>query len=147
MEIKKAFSAGGVVYKIVDGVPHFLLLNKTDQGWVIPKGTVEAGENMETTALREISEEAGLSKDKLRVVKKLGDLETEFFKDTVEYYKVTAIFLVEDISGAVPSPQAKEAFTEAKYFELDEAFEVLAYQNLRPYLVNAFDYLSVDRQV
>ena len=143
MEIKKAFSAGGVIYKIVSGVPRFLLLNKTGQGWVIPKGTMEPGENVETTALREISEEAGLPKDKLRIVKKLGDLETEFFKDTVEYHKVTTIFLVEDTSTATPSPQAKEAFIEARYFELDGAFEVLAYQNLRPFLVNAFDYLKL----
>ena len=142
MEIKKAFSAGGVIYKMMDGVPHFLLLNKTGQGWVIPKGTIEVGENTEETALREISEETGLPKDKLKIIKKLGDLETEFFKDTIEYHKVTAIFLVEDTSTAVPSPQAKEAFTEAKYFELDEAFEVLAYQNLRPYLINAFDEIK-----
>ena len=57
----EATSCGGVV--IFRG--KILLLYKSYKnrydGWVLPKGTVEKGENHEETALREVKEETGLT--------------------------------------------------------------------------------------
>lgn len=54
--------AGGVVYRVRDGVPQFLLVTarrQTDQ-WVYPKGHVKQGERCEEAAVREVEEEAGV---------------------------------------------------------------------------------------
>ncbi len=40
------------------------------EGWVLPKGTVEAGEDYKTTALREVKEEAGVSASIIKYVGK-----------------------------------------------------------------------------
>ena len=55
----EATSCGGVV--IFRGKILLLYKNIKNkyEGWVLPKGTVEAGENHEETALREVLEESG----------------------------------------------------------------------------------------
>jgi len=58
--------AGGIVYKMSDGKPHYCLVgpqkpvsSKTD--WLFPKGHIEDGEEPWETALREVREESGVS--------------------------------------------------------------------------------------
>lgn len=65
-------SAGGIVYHIdTDGEPRFLLLKRYAVSKkierVAPKGKIEAGESIENAALREISEEAGIPINKMRL--------------------------------------------------------------------------------
>ena len=57
----EATSCGGVV--IFRGKILLLYKNIKNkyEGWVLPKGTVEAGETHEETALREVLEESGSS--------------------------------------------------------------------------------------
>jgi len=53
--------AGGVVYRIEDGVPKYLLIRPTRDNnsvWVLPKGHIESNEEHVTTARREVQEEA-----------------------------------------------------------------------------------------
>ena len=56
----KATSSGGVV--IFRGKILLLYNNYKGRsdGWVLPKGTVEAGESLDETAIREVKEETGL---------------------------------------------------------------------------------------
>ena len=54
-------SCGAAVYRIINGVPRFLLIkNKRSSNWGFPKGHVEQGENKEQTAKREVLEETGI---------------------------------------------------------------------------------------
>ena len=53
-------SAGVVVYKMVDGQIHYLLLRNAKGHWDFPKGKIEQGEDERTAALRELQEEAGI---------------------------------------------------------------------------------------
>jgi 8-oxo-dGTP pyrophosphatase MutT (NUDIX family) len=55
--------AGGVVYRLRDGGPEFLLTTakrRADQ-WVLPKGHIDPGENAEEAAAREVAEETGVT--------------------------------------------------------------------------------------
>ena len=55
-------SAGGVVYRVRDGVMEVVLgQRKGPRTWNLPKGTPVAGESMEEAALREVGEEAGIA--------------------------------------------------------------------------------------
>jgi bis(5'-nucleosidyl)-tetraphosphatase len=53
-------SAGVVMVRALDGVPHFLLL-RVFRYWDFPKGEVEPGEEPLETAVREVAEETGLA--------------------------------------------------------------------------------------
>ena len=89
----EAVSCGGVV--IFRG--KILLLYKKyhnkSEGWVLPKGTVEAGEEHKETAVREVFEESGA---RARIVKYIGTSEYSFTvpEDVVEkevhWYLMTA---------------------------------------------------------
>jgi len=54
--------AGGVVYRITDRGPEFLLVTARRQPgeWVLPKGHIARGERPEDAAVREVAEEAGV---------------------------------------------------------------------------------------
>jgi len=59
-ETENVICAGGLVYRQgAKGYEVLLIKNKGRINWIIPKGHVEPGENLETTALREITEETG----------------------------------------------------------------------------------------
>src|SRR5690606_37487395 len=53
-------SAGGIVFRARDGVPHVLLIRDPYRNWGLPKGHLENGEDEAAAALREVREETGL---------------------------------------------------------------------------------------
>jgi len=66
----EATSCGGVV--IFRGKILLLYKNYKNkyEGWVLPKGTVEEGEEYKETALREVSEETGVSASIIKYIGK-----------------------------------------------------------------------------
>ena len=84
----EATSCGGVV--IFRGKILVLYKNYKNkyEGWVLPKGTVEAGEEYKETALREVKEETGVSAS---IIKYIGKSQYSFNtpQDVVDsgYYK------------------------------------------------------------
>lgn len=53
-------SAGAVLFTLVEGVPHYVLVEEIAGHIGLPKGHVEPGETIAQTALREIREEVGV---------------------------------------------------------------------------------------
>src|SRR5438132_7053946 len=77
--MRRAHSAGGVVFRrpqpdapVAD--IRILLLQHEAGKWMLPKGTIEAGETPEAVALREVAEETGLRN--VRIVQDLGEEHT-----------------------------------------------------------------------
>ncbi len=53
------FSAGAIIYTYIDGIRHYLVLQRED--WLdMPKGHIEKGEDPRSAAVRETREETGL---------------------------------------------------------------------------------------
>ena len=53
--------AGGVVFRQQSGGTRYLVVSSSDQqNWVLPKGHIDPGEDADTTARRELLEEAGI---------------------------------------------------------------------------------------
>ena len=48
-------SAGGVVFRLENGQPMYLLIRDSYHNWGFPKGHLERGELPEAAALREVS--------------------------------------------------------------------------------------------
>ena len=59
--MEREYSAGAVVYTLVEDVPHFALVVERNGDCGLPKGHLEKGEGNPEAALREIREELGLS--------------------------------------------------------------------------------------
>jgi len=61
----EATSAGAILYRDSRGKREYLLLKSRPGDWEFPKGGVEDGEELQQTAIREIGEEAGITRFRL----------------------------------------------------------------------------------
>lgn len=121
-------SSGGIVYRIQGGKVEILLLewlnSKKEKVYVIPKWHIEEGEVAKDAAVREISEEAGLDKKDLEVIKFITKLNYTFtagyLKDNPLIDKDVYLFLVKYNGSQKPKVQKEERFVGYGWFTLDE---------------------------
>ena len=66
----EATSCGGVVIYRGKILTLYKSYKHKYEGWVLPKGTVEKGEDYKTTALREVKEEAGVAANIIKYIGK-----------------------------------------------------------------------------
>ena len=127
-------SAGGVVYRLAEGGPLFLLIRDSYANWGFPKGHLEPGERAEDAALREVREETGLAELSLR-----GAI------DTIDWYfrfrgrlihKACHFFLMET-SQTDTAPQRAEGITACQWIGYEEARTAISYANAREVLRHA----------
>ena len=145
--VKRARSAGGVVFRRDNGAVTVLLLKHSSGKWMLPKGTIEAGETPEGVALREVREEAGISA--VRVVADLGEERYYFFwrAEDVYYDKSVRYFLLEFLGGEEPVPQSEEGFVACEWVALDEAMERIKYKETREVVRRAGAVLQSDAEI
>lgn len=122
-------SAGGVVYrKDGDAIKVVLISVGTARRWQLPKGLVDAGESEKETALREVSEETGLTGS---VVCPIDTIEYWYYGDQdgrkVRFHKVVHFFLIAFGSGSTDDHDHE--VHEARWIPIDEARELLAFKN------------------
>jgi len=127
-------SAGGVVFRLVDGQPRFLLIRDSYRNWGFPKGHVEADEALDGAALREVREETGVEPLALRGAIETIDWYFRFRGRLI--HKVCHFYLMETTSPAT-SPQREEGITACGWFALEAAREKIAYANARDVLERA----------
>lgn len=133
LPIKDAVSAGGVVWrKSPAGVEVVLCGRTADRLWGLPKGTPDAGESIEQTALREVQEETGL-----HVVpgEKLGDIDYWFSSGGVRYHKRVHHWLFQPVGGDLADHDHE--FDAVEWVPLAEAFRTLSHENERRILAEA----------
>jgi 8-oxo-dGTP pyrophosphatase MutT (NUDIX family) len=125
-------SAGGLVQSQTDPELVALISHKNRGGksdWCIPKGHVEAGEELAQTAVREISEETGIEAE---VVEKLGEINYSFKVGPQRIKKTVHHFLLRQVGGEISSDMDPTGeVIEAKWFKLSELDSVLAHENER----------------
>lgn len=128
-------SCGGVV--IFRGKILLLYKNYRNkyEGWVLPKGTVEPGEEYTETALREVREESGVEAS---IVKYVGKSEYSFTipEDTVE--KDVHWYLM-STDSYYSKPQKEEFFVDSGYYKYHEAWHLLKFANEKQILEQAYN--------
>ena len=126
-------SSGAVVVGPGDRI---LLLRRADEDiWCLPKGTVEPGERLEETAVREVREETGL---RVRLLQPLHRVRYSFFwpPGGVNYDKTVVYFLAEATGGRLePEP----GFDEARWVTREEAMRLLHWKNDKAVVARAFE--------
>jgi len=129
-------SSGAVVMKPDRRV---LLLRKRDEGvWCLPKGTMEPGETVEETALREVREETGL---RVRLLRPLKEVRYAYYwpPHRLNYDKRVAYFLAEPIGGRL-WPEAE--FDAARWVSRSEAMKLLSWPNDKDVIARAYGIRS-----
>jgi ADP-ribose pyrophosphatase YjhB (NUDIX family) len=131
---KEETSAGGVVYRIVDGAPLYLLIRDSYRNWGFPKGHVEEGELPDGAALREVSEETCLSDLAVRGLIETIDWHFRFRGKLI--HKVCHFYLMETGETST-SPQRTEGITACRWLPFDAAEDLISYANAREVLRKA----------
>ena len=131
----EATSCGGVV--IFRGKILVLYKNYRNkyEGWVLPKGTVEAGEEFKETALREVKEETGL------------DIQLEDgFRQAVEYFpkpnvkKQVVYFLGQ--AQSLEIKRQKEEISRITWTDIHKAYHMVTFKNDRDLIAQASQRLQ-----
>ena len=139
----EAISCGGVVIfrgKILLLYKNYM--NKSD-GWVLPKGTVEDGEEYTETALREVLEESGVD---ATIMKYIGSSSYRFtIPDDVVEKEVHWYLMIAD--SYYSKPQREEYFVDSGYYKYHEAYHLLKFSNEKQILEKAYaEYQELKRQ-
>lgn len=140
---------GGVVFDKLARDARIVLI-EVDKGrhkqWLLPKGHVHMGEDYETAALREVSEETGIGTDKLRVLAYLGKIDysfppvprTELHRKTVHFFAM----LSETSELKISKMTREEGIASAHWFTMSAAKEVVRYDGNREIIERAEELLD-----
>jgi 8-oxo-dGTP diphosphatase len=127
---RTAYSAGGVIFRVVDRRVEVALIATSRGGrWGLPKGHVNRGETAEAAALREVAEETGLEGE---IVQHLATIEYWFRAGPSRVHKYVDLFLMRYERGDV-RPQEAEV-DDARWVALDEALQMVSFERERDVL-------------
>lgn len=131
----EATSCGGVV--IFRGKLLLLYKNYKNkyEGWVLPKGTVEEGEEYKETAIREVHEESGVDAS---IIKYVGKSQYTFNTPQNTVLKDVHWYLMMSDSY-YSKPQREEFFMDSGYYKFHEAYHMLKFANEKQILERAYN--------
>ncbi|MDY5576260.1 MAG: NUDIX hydrolase [Lachnospiraceae bacterium] len=138
----KATSCGGVVIFRGKILVLYKNIRNKYEGWVLPKGTVEPGEEYKDTALREVREESGVNAS---VIKYIGKSQYNFTtpEDIVEKEVHWYLMMADSYYS---KPQREEYFLDSGYYKYIEAYHLLKFSNEKQILERAYDqYLDLKK--
>ena len=130
-------SSGGVVFRRgASGIDIALISVGKAERWQLPKGIIDPGETLETTALREVREETGVT---ATIVKKIDTIEYWYVGNQagqrVRFHKFVHFFLLAYESGDIG--QHDWEVNEARWVDLVAAKELLSFKSERQALEKA----------
>jgi ADP-ribose pyrophosphatase YjhB (NUDIX family) len=96
--------------------------------WTLPKGTQEPGESITDTAMREVREETGLEVELLVGLDTI-DYWFVWTPEQTRYHKFVHYFLMHATGGDLSRHDTESE--EARWFSIDEAKQVMAFDNER----------------
>lgn len=124
-------SAGGVVFRAdAPGRIEVAVIRTHEGRWQLPKGWIEPGEPPETTACREVREEAGVEAE---VVGPLDTIDYWFVShydaEPARVHKTVQFFLLRYVGGSTDDHD--DEVTDARFVALDDAETMLAFKDER----------------
>ena len=140
LQMVEATSCGGVVIYRGKILTLYKSYKNRYEGWVLPKGTVEEGEEYQETALREVKEEAGVQASIIKYVGKSQysfNIQNDVVEKDVHWFLMSA-------NSYHSRPQREEYFVDSGYYKFHEAYHLLKFSNERQILEMAYnEYLDL----
>jgi 8-oxo-dGTP pyrophosphatase MutT (NUDIX family) len=131
-----ATSAGGIVIRYEGEDPYLVVgSRRRDRDvvtWTLPKGTPNAGETREQTAIREVAEETGLE---VRITGPLDSIEYYFVQRGLRIHKTVHYFLMEPIGGDLA--RHDHEFEAVRWISFAEAQHTLTFETERALVARA----------
>ncbi|CAB0038232.1 unnamed protein product [Trichogramma brassicae] len=133
-------SCGFIIFRRVLPNVEYLLMQASygQHSWTPPKGFVDPGENDMQTAYRETREEAGLSKEDLKVYE---DCKLEL-KYEVGGKMKTVIYWLAELLDKSKDVQMSREHQDYKWLRLAEACELSGFKDMQAALRSCDDYIS-----
>ena len=136
-----ATSAGGIVVRFDEGVPSLVVgARRRDRDlltWTLPKGTPNAGETREQTALREVAEETGLE---VRITDVLDSIEYWFVQRGTRIHKTVHYYLMEPTGGDLSAHDHE--FDQVRWVPFDQAASLLTFETERALVAKAAEVVD-----
>lgn len=139
------YSAGGVAYRILEQdqanqVQVALIATRRHSRWQLPKGTVEAGESPEQTAVREVAEEAGLETHCQIFLKTIEFGYTDSYRKNpaIAVHKRVDFYLLKVVGGKLSDSSFE--VDGVGWFTPEDALNALTFQNERDVLQLAMEH-------
>jgi 8-oxo-dGTP diphosphatase len=140
--MKMEFSAGGIVYKKTKNDFEFALILDSYGKWTFPKGHIEKGEKPEEAALRETTEEIGLSR--IKIIDLLEKVDFWFRFNDELIHKYVYFYLIESDGTEELSHQVEEV-QEAKWLSSQDAYDQIDYKKQnQAILAKTFKILEIN---
>lgn len=136
-------SAGGVAFRVTGETIEVALISVGKENrWQLPKGIVDPGEAPETTAVREVREEAGLTTELLEQLEKI-----EYWyvgnkgSQRVRFHKFVYFYLLRYSSGNVQDHDWE--VNEARWVEINQAQQLLAFKSEKQVVAKAAERIAL----
>jgi ADP-ribose pyrophosphatase YjhB (NUDIX family) len=104
--------------------------------WTLPKGTPNAGETLEQTALREVGEETGLE---VRIRRPIDAIEYTFVQHGTRIHKTVHYFLMEPVGGDLAHHDHE--FAAVRWIAFDDAPGLLTFETERALVARAATFV------
>lgn len=143
LSTKTQISSGGVAFKNENGVLKVALIcvGGKQKRWQLPKGIIDKGETPEVAAVREVREEAGIEAELLKLIEKVEYWYVAAEKsEKVRFHKFVYFHLMRFKSGDVADHDHE--VLEARWFDIDEAIEKIAFKSEKEVLKKAKDMIG-----
>ncbi len=136
-----ATSAGGIVVRYESDQPWLVVgsrrRERDGRTWTLPKGTPDAGETREQTAIREVEEETGL---KVLITGPLDSIEYWFVQSGTRIHKTVHYYLMEPVGGDLE--RHDHEFDEVRWIPFDHAATMLTFETERALVARAAKLLA-----
>ncbi|OGZ68132.1 MAG: hypothetical protein A3D35_00975 [Candidatus Staskawiczbacteria bacterium RIFCSPHIGHO2_02_FULL_34_9] len=143
----KEKSAGAIIFRMENGVPHYLLLHYPSGHWEFAKGHIEKGESFEQTIRREVLEETGIKELKIipgfkhyakYFFRKNYGLEGEAKKKAPWVFKLVLFLVAETKQKEVIISKEHKGFL---WLPIGQAIKRTTYKNAKELLKKANDFI------
>ncbi len=131
---------GAVVYRRENSDIFFALVHDVFGYWTLSKGRLEPGEDAGAGAKREVQEELGLSQ--LKIEKKLGSNDYVAYDPEKGQIRKSVIYFLASTPEKELHLGKSGGLDDAKWFKMNEVENLKIYDDLRPMINQAIEWLS-----
>lgn len=142
--MKKETSCGCVIFDKESHNKVLVIYEKDRNFWGFPKGHIEEGETETQTALREVKEEVGID---VKILDEKYRYETNYIIKDKQVDKTSIFYIAEPIEDIVNIKNQEAEIEESKWVTIEEAFNILTFDNNKDVLKRACEDIKKYKEI